>query len=182
MKQDKLDHKFGELRWRIYVFLAIFILAISLLSYNIFVNEAEGLLGGTLLILIVAAFVLFSIPGIEIDPKKKQYKYYLQVFFLKIGIWKSYASYTDIILLRYKGSNARPMDSGKAVVGSRRIVYEVYLARPTHFDTILIKQAKSKAEGEKVANELANYLGIPWVQFNPGGRRARQILGGKAMK
>lgn len=179
MKQNRIDQKFGGVSWRIYVFLALFLGASGILYYNTYVKGIEGLFWGTVLILVVAALVLFSIPGIEVDPEKRQYKNYLQVFFLKIGVWKSYDSYTDILLLRYKESNARPMDSGKELPGSGRVIYETYLARPNHFDMILLRQTRSKVEGEKAANELAHYLGLPWVQYNPGGRRTRQILGGK---
>lgn len=180
MKSSHLDHTFGELRWRIYVFAALLLSAIGLFSYFTWVKGREDLLGGTLFILSIGALILFTLQGVEINPKEKKYRYYLRVFFLKLGMWKSYASFTDLILLRHKASNARPMNSGKEVLGSGKVVYEIYLAHPNHFTMVLIKKTPTQADGEHDADELARQLGVEWVQYNPGRRKPRKILGGKA--
>lgn len=177
-KSPYIDHKLEDLRTRIYIFIGIFLLTGGIVYYKVFIKGIEGLFGGAAIILAIAALLLFSVEGIQLDIHKKRFRYYLHVLFLKIGIWKSWETYTDLILLRSKTRSSVMTDQGYVLERASTAVYEIYMASPNHFDLILLKKVLSKHKAEQDVDRLAVQMKLPWIQYNPGRRRPREVLGG----
>lgn len=180
--QPYIDHKLEDLRTRAYIFLGIFLLTSGILYYKVFIKGIEGLFGGAAILLAIAALLLFSVEGIQLDTEKKRFRYYLHILFLKIGIWKSWESYTDLILLRSKTRSSVMTDLGYVIESANTAVYEIYMASPNHFELILLKKVLSRHDAEHDVDQLSAQMDLPWVQYNPGRRNRREVLGGLVME
>ena len=143
-------------------------------------NSSPALLG--IILFVVGILVTTLKEGIIIDPVERWYQYYFSVLSIKFGGRKNLDSYTDILCLRYKKKYSlyteyqgeKEMDGG--------VRHEIYLASPNHLNMILIKTANSNVDAEAKAHELGQQLGLEWVQYNPGARRPRKVLGGKNVR
>jgi len=147
-----IDHKLSDLGTRLYIFLGIFLLTSGIFYYKVFVKGLEGLFGGAAILLIIVGLLLFAVEGIQIDIKRKRFRYYLYVLFFKIGIWKSWESYTDLILLRSKTRSSVMTDQGYVLERANTAIYEIYKASPNHFDLVMLKKFISNHDAEHDAD------------------------------
>jgi len=150
----------------------------SLYLYNRPYNLTEALPIGALFIFLGLGFILVS-EGVQIDPKRKKYRQYFQVFMIKLGRWNSFTISNDILCLRSREKHVAYSENIEADIEfAGPVKYEVYLADRNHFNMTLLKSFKSNLDAEYTSDLLAEQLGLQWVQYNPGRRRPRKILGG----
>jgi len=150
----------------------------SLYLFNKQAELLEALPLSALFIFLGLGFALV-VDGVEIDVNNKKYRQYLRVYFLKVGQWHSFSSNNDILCLRSKEKHVGFNEiTNRDTEFSGPLKYEIYIADSNHFKLTLLKTSTSNLDAEHDADELAERLGLQWVQYNPGRQRPRRVLGG----
>lgn len=178
MVHTQLDHDLGKRNIRSYYFYPVIIL-IFCGAQIIFSLLYGGRLSMYSLGFILAACLFFMIgEGVMIDTKGQRYKYYAKFFFLKLGRWQSYRHYPELVVLRSRPGDRRLSFNFRRKAFQEKAFYEVYLVSKSHFRLILLNRYKERAEAESFAHEFGRMTGREWVQYNPGKKLARRVLGG----
>lgn len=177
MIHTRLDYSFGRDRLKEVVYLAGFLWGSGLIFIYQAVTKDVSLFLVAALLTLLGLLAFSTIEGVKLDTKSRRYKHYLRILFIKIGLWKSFNPYGDILCLRSSVKYMRETECGE-INGGGYFRYEIYLANKNHLKMILIKTADSRADAEHDAHDLGCKLGMEWVQYNPACRRPRRVLGG----
>lgn len=182
MANTQFDHRFGIDKTKRLILGGCILLCLGafLLRMTIIEGRPVPMLGIFLLVIGIIGCTIRE--GILIDPVENWYKYYFRLGFINLGVRKKLDTYQDILCLRYKKKVSRYTENQGEIERDAGVQYEVYLASPNHFDMILVHTSKSNIEAEEKAHILGQDLGMEWVQYNPGGRRPRKVLGGSRVQ
>ena len=159
MVYTQLEHRFRKNHTVGLAFLLVFIPVILIVSNQpgYFPSLASKLAIG------IAFFIGLTVSligeGIRLDTERSKYKHYISFLFLKMGFWKDYTPYTDLVVLRTKEKFLSPSEEGEELYTKGETKYEVYLASPNHLHLILIKVLYSLADAEHEAHDLGYKMG-----------------------
>lgn len=163
------------LSFRIFGFFCLYI---SLIFFD--VNNPLPKLHMFLLFFILGIHLFFTTHGVRIDPNLRRVKQYVRFALFRLGSWQKYTETNDILCIRSKEKhNVYDETRGHDRSVSLSVKYEIYLADRNHFNLTLLRSFSSDAEAEYEADILADQMGLPWVQYNPGRRMPRKVLGGR---
>lgn len=178
MTNNTIDSRFGIAGMGV-VFLvsSIPILIGAVLIYRSAFYDLPVIIGPLIILIGMVGYTVRE--GVLINPDEKWYKYYFKVLSIRFGRRKKLDAYEEILCLRYNSKFRfyNEYQGEKEVKGGVR--HEIYLASPNHLNMILVKAANSSLDAEEQAHELGQKLEMEWVQYNPGGRRSRIVLGGR---
>ncbi|MEM6801514.1 MAG: hypothetical protein AAF696_08920 [Bacteroidota bacterium] len=175
-----LDHDLGKKNIRAYYFYPVIILIFcgAKIAFSLLYGEGLSIYSTGFLL---ASCLFFMIrEGVMIDTKTQRFKYYVKLSFLKLGRWQSYRHYPDLVVLRTNSGDRRLTFNFSRRVFQEKAFYEVYLVSKSHFRLILLNRYKERAEAESFAHEFGRMTGREWVQYNPGKKLLRRVLGGYA--
>ncbi|MEL6250599.1 MAG: hypothetical protein AAFR87_01205 [Bacteroidota bacterium] len=172
MKHNHIrSYSFGKKGLQALNFFGAGLFVLSLVAWNISYERMEALpLFPTILTILGLGFLL-SRTGVKIDPARDRYKYYFNFLALTFGNWKSLNSYGEVVLLRSK------YQQKKARFQPEKVVYDLYMGTQNHLKLLFISSIQSSEEAELEAMQLALLFKRDWVEYNPGFRRPRRILG-----
>ncbi|MDW3650932.1 MAG: hypothetical protein R8P61_27895 [Bacteroidia bacterium] len=179
MKSSILDFKFSIIDTLSFKTFAAFLFGVAFFYYNPHAELPDRNLMFTSIFVLVG-ILLFAISfGVRIDTEKRRIKHYMSLAFIRLGFWKDYHDNYDIVCLRSKQKHqAWSEGRNRDITVSGALKHEVYLADPRHFNLILLRSFKSNIHAEEAADELAEKMGLEWVQYNPARQRPRVRLGG----
>lgn len=178
MVYTQLEHRFRKNRTVGLVFLLVFIPVIIITSNRPGFFSTQASQSTIAVAFLIGLIVSFIGEGILLNTERGKYKHYISLLFFKLGFWKDYTPYSDIVVLRTKEKFLSPSEEGEELYTKGETKYEVYLASPNHLQLILIKVLYSLADAEHEAHDLGSKMGKEWVQYNPGGLRPRKVFGG----
>ena len=172
MKHNHIQsYSFGKRGLQALNFFGAALFVLSLIAWGISYERMEAFPIFPSILTILGLGLLFSRTGVKIDPAEDRYKYYVNILAFSFGNWKSLKSYGEIVLLRSK------YQKRKARIRREKVMYDLYMGTQNHLKLLFISSIQSLEQAELEALQLALLFKRDWVEYNPGFRRARRVLG-----
>ncbi|MDW3650933.1 MAG: hypothetical protein R8P61_27900 [Bacteroidia bacterium] len=172
MKHNHIrSYSFGKRGLQVLNFFGAALFVLSLLAWGISYERMETLPLFPAILTVLGLGLLLSRTGVKVDPGGDRYKYYFRFLALTFGSWKSLKTYGEVVLLRSK------YQKQKARYRPENVVYNLYLGTQNHLKLLFISSIQSLEKAELEALQLALLFKRDWVEYNPGFRRPRRILG-----
>ena len=172
MKHNHIrSHSFGKRGLQVLNFFGAALFVLSLVAWGISYERMETLPIFPALLTLLGLGFLLSQTGVKVDPATDRYKYYFNFLTFTFGNWKSLNNYGEIVLLRSK------YQKQKARFRPEKVMYDLYMGTQNHLKLLFIASVQSQEEAESEALQLSLLFKRDWVEYNPGFRRARRVLG-----
>ena len=149
-------------------------------------------------VLVASLFPFCIVSGAQTDPKRGAFRTFAGFFGLKIGRWKTYDKYPELVLLHKKkvfslhftgmtgiqqpwnrkefSRSSNFLSSNWQPTGSF-YTYELYAMDPLHDDRILINRTDHEEKHEQMVRDMCALTGLPWVSYSPFARFPKKRLG-----
>lgn len=128
----------------------------------------EGII--LMLIPLILLGIIFSAKhGIRFDPAKQSYQDFTDVLGMKVGKWKPYDSYTDVVILKGKSINNfnNSMRMGP-MLSNKTESFDIYLYNARHTRRIWVKEIHDRDKADLFAFEVSRDLHLERANFQPG--------------
>lgn len=122
----------------------------------------------SILLIALAIFMTTSTKGILLDPDKKRFKEYQQIFGVKFGSWESMDEFPDIVILKKNlSSKVTTYFTASEGIISESTVFDICLANKSHHKKIEAARIKNLEKAKELANEYAAKLNKEVKPYNP---------------
>jgi hypothetical protein len=136
-------------------------------SFSLISGTLIGLVVGLLLV-ILGGFGFSSSLGIDVCLRTNYIReYHLVYFLIKMGKWKSTASYPDICILKLGKSKTTHQSTGAFFSTMDASINEVFFMTANHRKRILIAKCASLEAAVNTAKMLEEKTGKSLKEFNP---------------
>ncbi|TVZ57690.1 hypothetical protein NA63_0177 [Flavobacteriaceae bacterium MAR_2010_105] len=117
-------------------------------------------------ILLIGLVIVFTRKGTIVDFNQRKIKYYVGLFFIKIGNWKTIEDYTFISLLKINQKSYGYSRTG-VQFSERKNIYRICLLNKTHRNRLKITDFKDENNAYLEAQRIADKLKLEFVNFSP---------------
>jgi hypothetical protein len=150
-----IDNKIEKVFGKTPVFAGI----IFLVAGGIMLIAGAFVLG--LATLFIAAFVIFTFWGVEMDIKTRRIKQYIKWFgFIKTGKWKSVDSYIGITLIPISTIESMASWSNR-IISSKTTDYRIFLVNKAKKPAFIIKKCDTRENAQYSIEEFSLWLKMP---------------------
>lgn len=119
-----------------------------------------------LIVSLIGVFISLSYNGIQVDPEKRLYRSYSNIYGIKIGKWESLDPYSSISILRREDAY-RAYSYSMSSMEERRIYYGVFLLNASHRKKLEIQRHGDMKEATFSAKGLSSALSLELVHYKP---------------
>ena len=119
-----------------------------------------------LILMILGIYLALSHTGIDVDLKKRRFRYFTSHFGIKEGKWKFFKYYPYLSILTINQKHTKYSTTG-VPFSSKLKVFRVYLLNEKHTDKILIKEFLNKLPAEEYIKTLAEELSLKVDIYSP---------------
>ena len=158
----KIDYKRERVFPLMFIIIGITLIISGLILLGTFDSRAK--LGIT--ILLIGIVIVFTRKGTIVDFNERKIKYYVGIFFIKIGNWKTIEDYFFISLLRI---NRTSYGYSRTMVqfSERKKIYRICLLNKNHRSQLLITDFKDENNAFLEAQQIAKNLKLEFVKYSP---------------
>ncbi|WP_027127281.1 hypothetical protein [Gelidibacter mesophilus] len=158
----KIDYKRERVFPLMFIIIGITLIICGLILIGTFSSRME--LGFS--ILLIGIVIVFIRKGTIVDFNDRKIKYYLGIFFIKLGNWKSIEDYTFITLLSINRTSYGYSRTG-VQFSERKKINRLCLLNKTQRKQLLISDFKDKNNAILEAQLLAEKLKLDFVNYSP---------------
>jgi hypothetical protein len=117
-------------------------------------------------VLLLGIFTSFRFNGIQIDPKKRLYRSYSNIFGMKFGRWESLDDYRKLSVLR-RENVYRAYSYSMSTMEERTTYYGIFLVNESQHKKVEIQRHGNMKDATKSAQGLSSKLSLELVQYKP---------------
>jgi hypothetical protein len=120
------------------------------------------------LLMLVSVLMVSVVQGVQVNPVSKKVRSYISIFGIKKGKWDDLEKFPFLTVLRKNKALETPsINAGAPSIVLKSIQYEICLLTKNHFDRMLLKTVDEKKEAFELAEEYAEKLDKPIVEYHP---------------
>tara|TARA_R110001583_G_scaffold53673_1_gene165162 strand:+ start:40 stop:522 length:483 start_codon:yes stop_codon:yes gene_type:complete len=158
----KIDYKLDRIFPLMFVIIGITLIICGLILLGTFDSRMK--IGIT--ILSIGLIIVFTRKGTIVDFNQRKIKYYVGLFFIKIGNWKTIEEYTFISLLKINQKSYGYSRTG-VQFSEKKKIYRICLLNKTHRSRLKITDYKDENNAYLEAQRIAENLKLEFVNYSP---------------
>lgn len=158
----KIDYKQNRVFPLMFVMIGATLCLCGLILLSSF--NSNAIVG--LVLLAIGVIIVFTRKGAIIDFRERKIKYYIGLFFIRIGNWKTIESYSFISILHLNQQSSGYSRTGIKFTEKTK-VYRIYLLNNSHREKLKINDFKDLEIATLEANKIAKKLNFEFVIYNP---------------
>jgi hypothetical protein len=157
----KIDYKLNRIFPLMFIIIGI---TLIICGFILWIFDSRMKIGLT--ILLIGLIIVFTRKGTIVDFNQRRIKYYIGLFFIKIGNWKTIEDYTFISLLKINQKSYGYSRTG-VQFSERKKIYRICLLNKTHRNRLKITDFKDENNAYLEAQRIAENLRLEFVNYSP---------------